>query len=45
KRTKPQLGVNTSTLKKKPVKEVNHKKEGAVGEAQGEDDKRTNPTQ
>ncbi|MCI71137.1 hypothetical protein A2U01_0092400, partial [Trifolium medium] len=27
-RSKPQLGVNTSPLKKKPVKEVKHKKKG-----------------
>ncbi|MCH91896.1 hypothetical protein A2U01_0012827 [Trifolium medium] len=45
KRIKPQLGVNTSPLKKKPVKEEEHKKERVVGEAQGEDDKRTYPTQ
>ncbi|MCH87684.1 hypothetical protein A2U01_0008561 [Trifolium medium] len=45
KRTKPQLGVNTTPLKKKPVKEKSNNKKGAVGEAQGEDDKRTYPTQ
>ncbi|MCI88624.1 hypothetical protein A2U01_0109911, partial [Trifolium medium] len=44
-RSKPQLGVNTSPIKKKPVKEGKHMKKGAVGEAQEEDDKRTYPPQ
>ncbi|MCH83015.1 hypothetical protein A2U01_0003829 [Trifolium medium] len=45
KKTKPQLGVNTTPLKKKPVKEESNNKKGVVGEAQGEDDMRTYPTQ
>ncbi|KAK2444412.1 hypothetical protein QL285_015440 [Trifolium repens] len=44
KKTKPQLGVNTTQVKKKPVKEESNKK-GAVGEAPREEDKRTYPTQ
>ncbi|MCI10705.1 hypothetical protein A2U01_0031799 [Trifolium medium] len=43
-RSKPQLGVNTSTIKKKPVKEKKHEKKGVKGETQG-DDERTYPPQ
>ncbi|MCI16223.1 hypothetical protein A2U01_0037365 [Trifolium medium] len=45
-RSKPQLGVNTSPIKKKKsVKEEKHAKKGAEGKAQEEDDKRTYPPQ
>ncbi|MCI26050.1 hypothetical protein A2U01_0047241, partial [Trifolium medium] len=41
-RSKPKLGVNTTPIKKKHVKDGNHMKKGVEGEAQ-EDDKRTYP--
>jgi hypothetical protein len=44
KKTKPQLGVNTTQVKNKPVKKEGDKKEGAVSEAPKEEGKRTYPT-
>ncbi|MCI32233.1 hypothetical protein A2U01_0053446, partial [Trifolium medium] len=42
--TNSKFGIKEINLKK-PVKEVKRKEEEAVDEAQGEDDKRTYPTQ